>query len=164
MNNDLDRDEAYVAFAQTLPTYFAYSESLKLVKIGFSSNVRQRLMTIRSDRPEAGKVSLIGWALGGPQLEAELHELFSAVRERGEWFTPTPAMADWLDDNGEDDEPPIMTGGPFRISARGYWAARARLATTVYEERVVVDFGDGRQLRAREFIRPELAGLPGGKP
>lgn len=160
--SDLERDEAYVAFAETLPIYFAYSEALRLVKIGFSSNVRQRLMTIRSDRPDAGKLALVGWAIGGPRLEAEIHELFAPFRERGEWFTPAPSMADWLDENGEDDEPPIMSSGPFRVSSRGYWAARSRLATTIYEERVVVDFGDGRQLRAREFIQPELAGLPGG--
>lgn len=159
--SDLERDEAYVAFADTLPIYFAHSESLQLVKIGFSSNVRQRFMTIRTDRPDAGKVALIGWAIGGPRLEAELHERFIKHRERGEWFKPAPEMADWLDDNGEDGEPPIMSGGPFRVSSRGYWAARSRLATTVYEERVVVDFGDGRQLRAREFVQPELVGIPG---
>lgn len=160
--SDLDRDEAYVAYASTLPTYFAFSEALNLVKIGFSSNVRQRLGTIITDRPEAGRLSLIGWSIGGPALEQELHTRFAASHERGEWFHPTAEMADFLDEEGEEGEPPIMSNGPYRISARGYWAARGRLATTEYQERVVFDFGDGRQLRAREFVRPELAGLPGG--
>ncbi|WP_167131961.1 GIY-YIG nuclease family protein [Paramicrobacterium chengjingii] len=162
MTADFDRDEAYVAYADTLPAYFAYSSALELVKIGFSSNVRQRLVTIRSDRPEAGKIALLGWAIGGPQLEAELHERFSEHREHGEWFLPAAEMADWLDDNSEEGEPPIMSSGPFRVSGRGYWAARAHLATTSYQERVVVDFGDGRQLRVREFVKPDLVGLPGG--
>lgn len=148
MSHTPERDRAYVEFAATLPTYFAYSVDLELVKIGFSSNVLQRLGTIKTDRPDAGRILLIGWRLGGPLVEAELHEMFSEYRERNEWFHPHASMAEYIDDEGCEGAPPVLSGGEFRITARGYWAARRRLAMVEMEERVVHDFGNGLAFRA----------------
>lgn len=161
-----ERDEAYVAYAETIPVYFAFSESLRLVKIGFSTNIRQRLASIPSDRRAAGPMCLIGWLPGGPRVEAELHDRFASHAEKGEWFYPAPDMADFLDEEGETDEPPVLSNGPFQVSSRGYWAARRRLALAESVERVVHDFGGGRTFRTRELvidvsIPASVAGLPG---
>ena len=61
-----ENDEAMVAFAASLPVYFAFSESIALVKIGFSVNVQQRLHTIPSDRRDAGRMVLVGEWLEHP--------------------------------------------------------------------------------------------------
>lgn len=161
-----ERDEAFVAYAETLPVYFAFSEALKLVKIGFSSNVRQRLTTIPTDRQGAGRMVLIGWMLGGPRVEAQMHDRFAVDVDRGEWFRPTPFMADLIDEDGEEGEPPVLSSGEFRVTSRAYWAARRRLAMTAPVERVVHDFGDGRTFRTVELINnldlpSSLVGQPG---
>lgn len=148
MTHTPDRDRAYIEYAATLPTYFAYSRALQLVKIGFSSNVRQRLISLKTDRPDAGEIVLIGWKEGGPLLEAELHEAFSLHRERNEWFHPHPSMAEYIDDECNEGEPPVMSNGEFRVSARGYWAARRRLAMVEMKEQVIHDFGNGLEFRA----------------
>ncbi len=144
-----ERDQAYVEFAETLPAYFAYSESLDLVKIGFSSNVRQRLTAIPVDRRDAGKLVLIGWQVGGPRLESELHDLFSTAHESGEWFHAVPSIAEYIEDEGDEGEPPIIQG-EFRVTTKGYWSARNRLAMAEASDRVVKDFGGGLVFRASE--------------
>ena len=158
MTHTPERDAAMVAFAETLPTYLAFSETLQLVKVGFSTNVRQRLASIPSDRRDAGKMALIGWAHGGPALEAELHDRFAVAHERGEWFHPHPSMADFIEEECEAGDPPIIANAEFRISTRGYWAARGRLGATEESERVVFTFPDGRAFRTREVIVPNDAG------
>lgn len=143
--NTPERDRRYIEFADTLPVYFAYSETTHEVKIGFSSNVRSRIATLNSEGQWDGrrKVVLVGWLLGGPRVEAELHEMFADTRNQGEWFTPTPAMADVIAEFGGKGEPPIMKHPEFRVLTIGYWAARKRLDRVIREERVVHDFGDG---------------------
>lgn len=152
LDHSPERDQAYVEHAETLPVYFAYSEALKLVKIGFSSNVRQRLGSLVTDRPDCGRMFLIGWVLGGPRLEAELHDQFADFHEQREWFYPSPAMAEFIDEEGEEGDPPVLSSGPYRISTRAYWAARRRLAMVTTVEEVVHDFGNGLAFRTQRRV------------
>ena len=160
-----ERDEEYVAYADTLPTYVAFSEALSLVKIGYSTNVRQRLGSLITDRPNAKRLELVGWAFGGPRLETELHERFAHAHEKGEWFHPVPEMADFIEEEGEEGEPPVFANGPFRVNTKGYWSARRRLAGATRVERVVWDFGGDRALRATSLVNHlDIEALIAGEP
>lgn len=147
-------DEALVAYAATLPVYFAFSDKRRLVKIGFSCNVRQRLAALPSTVRDCGRLSLVGWVKGGPQVEREMHRKFSAHRAVGEWFIPTEEMAHYIREHGEQGEPPVVATNGLRVSTTGYWAARRRLAGTVdAPPRVVLDLGNGAKF---ESIEPPM--------
>jgi hypothetical protein len=154
MTENNDQDEAMIAFANTLPVYFAFSESDRLVKIGFSINIRLRLRSILSDTQVRGPLALIGWLPGGPNIEAELHRLFAKNHHHGEWFEPSPDMATFIDAECSDGEPPVIVNGQFRVTTSGYWAARRRV-DGVEMERVVHRFPDGRTFTTRERVVTE---------
>lgn len=154
----IEEDQAYVKYAETLPVYFAFAESAKLVKIGFSSNVRQRIRSLSGDVGLGyGPFVLLGWCIGGPDREVQLHNQFENARVHGEWFTPVPAMADFLASECEDSEPPIRSHQTFRVSTSAYWAARNRLDRVGASDRVLLDFGDGRVLKEFKAGRKAVA-------
>lgn len=55
-----------------------------LIKIGFSSNVRSRVMAIINGL--RGKGELLGYMPGDRSVEKHFHQMFAADREYGEWF------------------------------------------------------------------------------
>lgn len=64
-----------------------------LIKIGYSSHLAQRVAAIMSAVP--GEVAFLGHMPGERDLEAHLHERFSAVRFSGEWFFETPDILEF---------------------------------------------------------------------
>lgn len=150
-----ERDHELIEFADTLPVYFAYSEEARLVKIGFSSNIRTRingLNTASQAVPGRGRVVLIGWLIGGPALESELHEMFDEYRVDGEWFTPSPEMASVINEYGGKGEPPIVQHRKFRVTTTSYWGARRRLDEMVSQTRVVHRFPDGTEFVTQQDV------------
>jgi len=55
-----------------------------LIKIGFSANVRSRVMAIINGL--RGKGELLGYMPGDRSVEKHFHQMFAADREYGEWF------------------------------------------------------------------------------
>lgn len=150
-----ERDSAFIEFADTLPVYFAYSEEARLVKIGFSSNIRSRISNLNSysqSRGGRGRVVLVGWLIGGPALEAELHEMFDDHRVDGEWFNPSPEMAAVISEYGGTGEPPIVQHRKFRVTTTSYWGARRRLDEMTSQTRVVHTFPDGTEFVTQQDV------------
>jgi len=63
-----------------------------LVKIGRSINVKSRLASIQTGLPWATRIV----AIVGADVERDLKKRFASDRVSGEWFRPTQALADWL--------------------------------------------------------------------
>lgn len=61
-----------------------------LVKIGYTANLRERLLTHGNQHPEG--IELIVSAPGGRDLERVLHELLANECVAGEWFRPCPML------------------------------------------------------------------------
>ena len=66
------------------------------IKIGFSDNLKTRLMDIQIALPY--KINLLAVAKGDKQLEHLLHQEFAQDRIRGEWFRPTERLWALIED------------------------------------------------------------------
>jgi hypothetical protein len=71
----------------TSVVYFIQAVQSKLVKIGVSVNVEQRLKTLQSGSPEKLEVVRI-LKNSGRLRESELHRQCAKYRKHGEWFAP----------------------------------------------------------------------------
>jgi hypothetical protein len=71
------------------------------IKIGTSTSLITRLDTYRTHGPEQPQVLLV--VEGGRAEEKQVHELFKADRVRGEWFTPSQALLDFIADRQDQD-------------------------------------------------------------
>ncbi len=74
--------------------YFIAAPSLRLVKIGHTASLAQRYYEISRGSPVA--VELVGFARGGPDLEARVHAQFAPLRRRGEWFVHDDALTAFI--------------------------------------------------------------------
>lgn len=71
---------------------FVYAiESDGLVKIGYSTNPKRRLNTIRVNR--VSHCELLGYVEATRKQEAECHELLKSEHKRGEWFSKGPLVS-----------------------------------------------------------------------
>jgi DNA-binding transcriptional regulator YdaS (Cro superfamily) len=61
-----------------------------LVKIGYSTDPRARLIKLRADSPV--DAVLLGAIPGTPEDEAKWHKAFGVFHERGEWFNDEDEM------------------------------------------------------------------------
>lgn len=66
----------------------------KLVKIGKTRNPKIRLHTLKTGLP--WPLRLV--AMVGSDVETDLKRKFAADRVQGEWFRPSVAMRDWLEE------------------------------------------------------------------
>lgn len=84
-----DGDRGYV--------YVVGNETGEYVKIGWSTQIQQRLVTLQSYIPTELKV----YALipGTRVIETSLHEQFSALRAKGEWFKLEGPLLAWVESN-----------------------------------------------------------------
>ena len=65
-----------------------------MVKIGTSRAFSRRLGALQTAAPAT--LALVTSMPGGPAIEGAVHRLFAADRVRGEWFTETPALTDFM--------------------------------------------------------------------
>lgn len=70
--------------------YFIQSENGGPIKIGRADDLAKRLVGLQVSRPD--KLIVLAAAPGTVALERSLHSAFSDFREKGEWFSPTPAL------------------------------------------------------------------------
>lgn len=83
----LDRLEAAIASHQSF-VYFVAGGNF--VKIGFSRSFRQRLHKMATDLPF--EIEVLHFETGTRQHEKMLHQRFSALHVRGEWFRRAPEL------------------------------------------------------------------------
>lgn len=77
--------------------YFIEAMGMDLVKIGYTTRFDQRLANILSFSPVA--IRVLGELQGGPQREQEIHNLFDATRNHGEWFRKSDALLTFIAEN-----------------------------------------------------------------
>lgn len=65
-----------------------------LVKIGYSTNLKQRLSALKT---EHGEVELLASLPGHRQAERYIHSRFRVESVGGEWFAPTAALYRFID-------------------------------------------------------------------
>jgi len=71
------------------------------IKIGTTTSLIARLDAYRTNGPEEPEVLLV--VAGGRTEEKQVHELFKADRVRGEWFTPSAALLDFIAQRQDQD-------------------------------------------------------------
>jgi hypothetical protein len=76
--------------ARATVIYFLQSEHGGSIKIGRSDDLAKRLVGLQTSRPD--KLVVLASAPGTLAQESELHAMFAQVREKGEWFSPTPEL------------------------------------------------------------------------
>lgn len=64
--------------------YFILSSEINAVKIGFTTNVEQRLSVLQTGSPH--ELKLVKVISGSPRKEKQLHKKFAEYNIRGEWF------------------------------------------------------------------------------
>ena len=102
----------------TVPVYFAQAEKTGEVKIGFSTQVYNRIYLLSHHRFQT--VNLLGWVLGGPKVEREMHERFAEFALGGEWFVPGATLLEFIDTSTRHDEAPHVASPYGRITDWGY--------------------------------------------
>ncbi len=86
-------------------TYLVYNAEMNLVKIGFTSNLEQRLRNLQAEfhsdmellsyRPGRGKFPARQRG-DARDVEQDLHDEFREHRCWGEWFHPSPEIYDYF--------------------------------------------------------------------
>jgi hypothetical protein len=90
---------APLSYSQPGPFVY-YIQSGQFVKIGYSINPEKRVDQIRrggrAARPSiwAGNPVLIGYEIGGADLEKQRHAQFAHLHDQGEWFNLTTELAE----------------------------------------------------------------------
>lgn len=74
--------------------YFVTARELGMVKIGHAHNPQERFHTIQVSCPVPLKLERV--AEGGIEIERELQASFSANRVRGEWFSITSELEQYM--------------------------------------------------------------------
>ena len=76
--------------------YFAQRESDKLIKIGFSTHIPERMKYLRSKN---GRMKLLGLIKSSTMKdETAVHRRFADCRVTGEWFTPSPDLMTFINE------------------------------------------------------------------
>ena len=75
--------------------YFVQAVQLKLIKIGFSSNVEKRVAALSTACPDELKILKV--VRGGQEVEGQIHKKFSRDRVRGEWFNPSEDLLSYIE-------------------------------------------------------------------
>lgn len=81
-----------------MKTYFIQAVDSGHIKIGRSENPEGRMKDIQTSNHENLKLL----AVADNDIEAELHEKFSRSRIRGEWFTPSKDLLEYIDSLPEE--------------------------------------------------------------
>lgn len=79
--------------------YFIRGKIIDAIKIGFTTNVEKRVYSIGCTTP--GGVDLLAVIPGTIKMESDLHERFDQFAIGHEWFTPDPAIIEYIESLGE---------------------------------------------------------------
>ena len=74
--------------------YFIQAGDNGPIKIGVTNNVRKRLSILQTFSPQ--KLKLLAIIEGSYDKERLIHQIFSKLRVRGEWFKPEPDLLEYI--------------------------------------------------------------------
>jgi len=77
-------------------TYLVGSRQHRIVKIGVTTRLKQRMSSLRNSSP--APIKLFAVVFGSPKIETALHEKFAKDRQHGEWFTLTDEISEFIED------------------------------------------------------------------
>lgn len=77
--------------------YVYFLKCNDLIKIGKANDVKKRISSIQTSSP--GKLELLGSVKGGIRTERQLHKLFTARRQNGEWFSDCDEIGEYISKN-----------------------------------------------------------------
>jgi len=75
--------------------YFIQASKSRLIKIGCTSNVRERVWDIRRSSPE--DINILKIIRGSFKDETELHKKFKSLNEYSEWYSPGKDLLDFIE-------------------------------------------------------------------
>lgn len=96
----------------------AWSTGL-VVKIGFTTNMRQRLVALRRFTASRQTPIVLAVEAGSLHLEEQRHVEFAGLRTSGEWFTYTPPLTDHIASLGHPYD--LLSGQPDLHSFTDGW-------------------------------------------
>ncbi len=70
--------------------YFVQGESGGPIKIGFTTNIKRRIIILQNGYPE--KLKVLGFIQGTKETEETIHTELQKHRINGEWFEPHPEV------------------------------------------------------------------------
>lgn len=74
--------------------YFVQAGTDGPVKIGTATDIQARVRGLQTGSPH--RLNLLATSTGGRRLEKRLHRRFAAHRVLGEWFSPAPALLEYI--------------------------------------------------------------------
>jgi hypothetical protein len=78
--------------------YFVEAQTLGLIKIGWTHDVRRRMVSLQIDCPVS--IKLLGRLKESAELtEGAIHKIFKKIRVRGEWFKDCSELRQYIKDN-----------------------------------------------------------------
>lgn len=78
--------------------YFVQGQLTGLIKIGFTEqDVNSRISSMQTGSPD--RLKLLGMLPGSRVAEVKLHRRFAEDRDHGEWFRPSEALLEFIDQN-----------------------------------------------------------------
>lgn len=89
-----DRERCEAEKTAAMRVYFIQQGETGAIKIGFSRNVKGRLVSLQASHSEP--LRLLAEAPGGRRQESGLHERFHTARISGEWFRPTEELLAYI--------------------------------------------------------------------
>lgn len=78
--------------------YFILQRKYNAVKIGFTTDIDQRISAIRTFCPMHNDIKLLFWFDGSQEEEREFHRRFRSYRLDGEWFSLEGELKDFVDE------------------------------------------------------------------
>jgi hypothetical protein len=104
-----------------------------VVKIGFTTSLRSRVRSLQT--ASAVPLRLLGTVEAGPEFERYLHRLWAHLRQKGEWFSYSPALANAIDQYVKaptrPEPPPLSDVQRRQLEACRQGADRRQLARTL---------------------------------
>lgn len=91
--------------------YFIQAEGGGPIKIGTTTNIRQRLDSLQAGSPVLLRV--LGTIPGNHVLERALHQRFATARSHFEWFLPTPALMAFIAAEASTELAPFVGSQPI---------------------------------------------------
>lgn len=80
--------------ARSTVVYFVQSEHGGPIKIGHAEDLAKRLVGLQTSRPD--RLVVLAAATGTIADERTIHDRFAGSREKGEWFSATPELLDFV--------------------------------------------------------------------
>lgn len=117
--------------------YFVRSDVWNRIKIGMSSRLSARLLTLKWACGH--DITLIGVLPGGRSEEVALHRMFSHLHDRAEWFRPEPELMAYIQDHaipwdGVDERAPLAASATEQIRIPADVAFDARIVAVANGE------------------------------